>query len=69
MTADNCGELSNYETQLRAWMSEWYDHAFASGFIQPPFVLNHATAVRLEGYFNLGLTPAEGANVIFGVVH
>lgn len=69
MTTDNTGELSIYETELRAWMSEWYDRAFANGFIQPPFVLSDATAVRLEGYFNSGLTPAEGADAIFGVMH
>jgi hypothetical protein len=69
MTTDTTGELSTYETDLRTWMSEWYDHAFAKGFIRPPFVLNDATAMRLEGYFNSGLTPAEGANAIYGVVH
>ena len=50
-------------------MSEWYDHAFAIGFIRPPFILDDATALRLEGYFNVGLTPAEGVSAIFGVVH
>lgn len=69
MTTDHPGELSIYETELRAWMSEWYDRAFADGFIHPPFALNQATAARLEGYFNAGLTPAEGASAIFGVMH
>jgi hypothetical protein len=54
---------------LRAWLSDWYDHAFATGFIRPPFILDDATALRLEGYFDVGLTPAEGVNAIFGVVH
>jgi hypothetical protein len=69
MATEQSGELSMHETELRAWMSAWYDHAFAVGFIRPPFVLDHATAVRLEGYFNAGLTPEEGANAMFGVVH
>jgi hypothetical protein len=69
MITEQSGELSRHETELRAWMSAWYDHAFAVGFIRPPFVLDHPTAVRLEGYFNAGLTPAEGASVMFGVVH
>jgi hypothetical protein len=50
-------------------LSEWYDHAFATGFIRPPFILDDATALRLEGYFDVGLTPAEGVKAIFGVVH
>jgi hypothetical protein len=69
MMMDTTETLSTYETELRAWMSEWYDRAFANGFIQPPFILSHATAVRLEGYFNSGLTPAEGAKAIFCVMH
>ncbi|CAE6730880.1 hypothetical protein [Paraburkholderia haematera] len=69
MSTEHSGELSGHETELRAWMSDWYDHAFAIGFIRPPFILDHATALRLEGYFNVGLTPAEGVNAIFGMVH
>jgi hypothetical protein len=69
MTADNAGRVSKHETELRAWMSAWYDHAFAIGFIRPPFILDHATAVRLEGYFNVGLTPEDGVNAMFGAVH
>jgi hypothetical protein len=69
MNADNLGTLSGHEAKLRAWLSDWYDHAFATGFIRPPFILDDATALRLEGYFDVGLTPAEGVNAIFGVVH
>lgn len=69
MTAEHSGELSRHETELRVWMSEWYDHAFSTGFIQPPFILDDMTALRLEGYFNVGLTPAEGVSAMFGRVH
>lgn len=69
MNTDSEGALSTHETKLRAWLSEWYDHAFATGFIRPPFILDDATALRLEGYFDVGLTPAEGVKAIFGVVH
>jgi hypothetical protein len=55
--------------ELRAWLSDWYDHSFAVGYIRPPFTLDEATADRLEGYFQAGLTPAEGALLFFGVVH
>ncbi|RZF23676.1 hypothetical protein EVC45_43015 [Paraburkholderia sp. UYCP14C] len=55
--------------ELRAWLSDWYDHAFNVGYIHPPFTLDEATADRLEGYFKAGLTPAEGAMAFFGSVH
>jgi hypothetical protein len=54
---------------LRQWISAWYSHALAAGFIRPPFTMDDTIAGRLEGYFAAGLTPAEGANVIFGRVH
>ena len=69
MNADNLGTLSGHETELRAWSYQSLNHAFATGFIRPPFILDDATALRLEGYFDVGLTPAEGVNAIFGVVH
>ncbi|MGF6293158.1 hypothetical protein [Paraburkholderia youngii] len=34
--------------QLRAWLSDWYDQAFAAGYIHPPFTLDEVTADRLE---------------------
>jgi hypothetical protein len=55
--------------ELRAWMSQWYDHAVAVGFVRPPFVLDDSKAERLEGYFAVGLTPAEGAQAFFGTTH
>ncbi|MDE1008944.1 hypothetical protein PQR68_00350 [Paraburkholderia agricolaris] len=69
MSAEHSAELSKHETELRVWMSEWYDHAFSIGFIRPPFILDDVTASRLEGYFNVGLTPVEGVNAVFGAVH
>jgi hypothetical protein len=31
--------------------------------------MNDVMAERLEGYFRVGLTPAEGAEAFFGVAH
>jgi hypothetical protein len=61
--------LSQYELQLREWISKWYDHAAAEGLVRPPFFLTDSIADRLEGYFFAGLTPAEGAQAFFGRVH
>ncbi|WP_027797407.1 hypothetical protein [Paraburkholderia acidipaludis] len=61
--------LPQYEVKLREWMSQWYDHSVMKGFIQPPFLLDASKAERLEGYFVVGLTPAEGAQAFFGTVH
>ncbi|MFL9866108.1 hypothetical protein PQR67_18170 [Paraburkholderia fungorum] len=69
MSAEYSVELSARETELRVWMSEWYDHAFLIGFIRPPYILDDVTALRLEGYFSVGLTPAEGVSAMFGRVH
>jgi hypothetical protein len=54
---------------LRLWMNAWYDRALADGFIYAPFELDDATARRLYGYFDAGLTPLEGVCALFGTVH
>jgi hypothetical protein len=69
MAEDNPNRLSQNEQELRTWMLAWYDHAVSVGFVRPPFTLSDATAERLEGYFKVGLTPVEGAEAFFGVVH
>lgn len=69
MADDESNGLPQYVTDLRAWMTAWYEHAVKVGFIRPPFALDEAIAERLEGYFKVGLTPVEGADVIFGVTH
>jgi hypothetical protein len=58
-----------YEAKLREWLCQWYDHAVAKGLVCPPFLLDDSKAERLEGYFSVGLTPAEGAQAFFGMVH
>jgi hypothetical protein len=50
-------------------MNAWYDRALADGFIYAPFELDDATARRLYGYFDAGLTPLEGVCALFGTVH
>ncbi|MGF6482668.1 hypothetical protein [Paraburkholderia sp. JPY419] len=69
MHDDALSILPKEVSQLHAWLSDWYDHAFAAGYIHPPFTLDEVTADRLEGYFTAALTPAEGAILFFGVVH
>ncbi|CAB3806351.1 hypothetical protein LMG28614_06376 [Paraburkholderia ultramafica] len=69
MCDDASSGLPQHIIDLRAWISDWYDHAVAAGFVRPPFMLDDATAERLEGYFMVGLTPAEGAAAFFGSVH
>ncbi|HEV3426621.1 MAG TPA: hypothetical protein VG320_01955 [Paraburkholderia sp.] len=61
--------LSVYETELRAWMSQWFDQAILRGFVRPPFILDEAKARRLEGLFIAGLTPGEGAQAFFCTAH
>jgi hypothetical protein len=69
MIDDASYALPPYVIELRAWISDWYDHAFKVGFVRPPFALDEAIADRLEGYFKAGLTPAEGAIAFFGTMH
>jgi hypothetical protein len=54
---------------LKGWISVWYDQAVAARFIQPPFVLDDHTADRLQGYFEVGLTPGDAVHAFFGVMH
>jgi hypothetical protein len=69
MAEDRSNEHSRDDSGLHAWMLAWYDHAVSAGFVRPPFLLNDVTAERLEGYFRVGLTPAEGAEAFFGTAH
>ena len=69
MAHDESSGLPQYVLDLRAWITAWYEHAVLAGFIRPPFTLDEAVASRLEGYFKVGLTPVEGAVVIFGRTH
>ena len=55
--------------ELRGWISVWYDQAVAARFINPPFVLDETTADRLQGYFDVGLTPGDAVHAFFGVMH
>ena len=69
MAEDMSNDHSQDDSGLRAWMLAWYDLAVSAGFVRPPFLLNDVTAERLEGYFRVGLTPAEGAEAFFGTAH
>lgn len=62
-------ELPPEERKLRQWITAWYQSAVRSGYVEPPYELDHAMAERLEGFFRVGLTPAEGASVVFGTLH
>lgn len=54
---------------FRQWMTAWYLYAVADGQIETTYNLDDATAERLEGYFNTGLTPSEGVGALFGALH
>jgi hypothetical protein len=54
---------------LKGWISIWYDQAVAARFIQPPFVMDDRTADRLQGYFEVGLTPGDAVHAFFGMMH
>jgi hypothetical protein len=44
MHDDASNALPQDVIELRAWLRDWYDHAFAVGYIYPPFMLDEATA-------------------------
>lgn len=69
MAHDESEGSPQHLTDLHAWINAWYDHAVMAGFIRPPFHLDETIADRLEGYFRVGLTPIEGADAVFGVMH
>jgi hypothetical protein len=58
-----------YEEALDQWTRAWYDEAVEAEFIRPPYHPDPATLQRLRGYFNAGLSPAEGALACFGHRH
>jgi hypothetical protein len=57
------------ETALRQWITAWYYFAVDEGYIEPQYELDDATAARLEGYFQAGLTPGDGVTAVFGTQH
>jgi len=48
MHDDPSDALPQYVIDLRAWISDWYDHAFKVGLVRPPFTLDEASVERLE---------------------
>jgi len=66
---DDTAALPLDVAELRTWITAWYEHALSVGFIRPPYVLDETTAERLESYYRFGLTPSEGAGVMFGTLH
>jgi hypothetical protein len=68
---DNNSGLERQEDvyELKGWISVWYDQAVAARFIDPPFVLDDTIADRLQGYFDVGLTPDDAVHAFFGVMH
>ena len=69
MYEDALNVLPAQVIELRAWLNEWYDHAYKIGYVQPPFRFDDTIIGRLEGYFKAGLTPAEGVSAFFGALH
>ncbi|KQR78381.1 hypothetical protein ASG35_07985 [Burkholderia sp. Leaf177] len=54
---------------LKEWISLWYERAVAANFIHPPFRLDDPTAERLQGYFEVGLSPDDAVLAFFCVMH
>jgi hypothetical protein len=59
----------NYLRELQSWTVAWYDQVVTAGFVRPPFQPDDATVSRLHGYFNVGLSPTEAAQALFGPKH
>src|SRR5260370_3765958 len=57
------------QLELQSWTAAWYDQVVKAGFIRPPFQPDDATVSRLHGYFNVGLSPTEAAQALFGPKH
>lgn len=53
----------------RAKLEEWslavFDEVLAAGYITPPWRPSRTMRESLAGYFEAGLTPAEGAEALF----
>jgi hypothetical protein len=59
-------DLSGVEqAKLTEWTLEAFDAAIAAGFVTPPWRPSAAMRESLAGYFDAGLTPAEGAEALF----
>ena len=61
--------LPRHDLRLRQWINDWYACAISDGFIEAPYELDDATAERLAGYFDFGLTPDEGVGAVFRPLH
>jgi hypothetical protein len=59
----------DYLLELQSWTAAWYDQVVKAGFVRPPFQADDATVSRLRGYFNVGLSPTEAAQALFGPKH
>lgn len=68
-TSHDGWDVPPQEAELRQWIVAWYQSAVTGGHIEPPYELDNATAERLEGYFQFGLTPTEGVDICFGRLH
>lgn len=59
-------DLSDSEQAMLAeWSRDAFDAAVAAGFIVPPWRPSPAMREALAGYYEAGLSPAQGAEALF----
>jgi hypothetical protein len=54
---------------LCEWASAVFEQCVVAGFVVPPWCIDDAMAVRLCGYFEVGLQPADAAQACFATHH
>jgi hypothetical protein len=69
MFDDSRQQSLDYLLELQSWTAAWYDQVVKAGFVRPPFQPDDATVSRLHGYFDVGLSPTEAAQALFGPKH
>lgn len=53
------------QAKLAEWSRDTFDAAVAAGFISPPWRPSPAMREALAGYYEAGLSPADGAQALF----
>jgi hypothetical protein len=63
-------DLSDREQAILAeWTRSAFDCAVAEGWVVPPWRPSEAMYSRMVGYFQIGMTPAEGTQAAFSTYH
>ena len=60
---------SPFDLDLSEWTNAVIEKAIGEGFICMPWEPDDAFVLRLQAYFNTGLSPAEAVNACFYPTH